>query len=157
MEGGSASQTHIPLLQRQSHHTTPRVRAVNFVLLDRFQESWPVRSVAIGARSLFEDDLNVLMELADSLSAPSAWPKDADENLPLHVQHAALEATLESASVEALHWARACRVVQLLADEAAAHGKEHVLSDRAVLRQWVRSLHLDDAATFLKHFDAHRI
>ena len=157
VEGGSASQTHIPLLQRQSHHTTPRVRAVNFVLLDRFQESWPVRSVAVGARSLFEDDLNVLMELADSLSAPSAWPKDTDENLPLHVQHAALEATLESASVEALHWARACRVVQLLADEAAAHGKEHVLSDRAVLRQWVRSLHLDDAATFLKHFDAHRI
>ena len=58
--------------QKQSQHTMPRLRAVDFVLLDRFQESWPVRSMALGARSLYGDDMSVLMELSDSLSTTSA-------------------------------------------------------------------------------------
>ncbi len=69
----------------------------------------------------------------------------------------ALEATLEYASDEASQWARACRVVQRLADEAAAHGKDPALSDRAALRQWVRSLNLEDSAILLKYLDAQGI
>ena len=71
-DGHRASETDNPLLQKQSQHTMPRLRAVDFVLLDRFQESWPVRSVALGARSLYGDDMSVLMELSDSLSTTSA-------------------------------------------------------------------------------------
>jgi len=45
------------------------------------EESWPVRCVALGARRLFEEDVDLLRALA-----PDEWPLDDDTPLPIALQ-----------------------------------------------------------------------
>ncbi len=133
------------------------VRDVEFVLMDRIEETWPVRCVTLSTRRPLAENLLVLRELA-----PSAWPEDEDDQreMVLEEQLQALEATLQQATQDLAECVAASGVLKLLAADAARRSKEPALTDRAVLRQWVREQALvadNEIAPLLKELDARRI
>jgi hypothetical protein len=135
----------------------PGVRGVEFVLMDRIEESWPVRCVTLSTRRPLVEHLRVLRELA-----PSAWPEERDDEgaMGLEEQLGAVEATLYQATQDLGESVRASSLLKLLAADAARRSKEPALTDRAVLRQWVREQALvadSDVTPLLKELDARRI
>ena len=140
--------------RRSPSRTGPGGRDVQFVLMSRLQETWPVRCVAVGMRGAVLDHQLLLRDVV-----PSAWPEmgvNDDEALPLPQQLEAMERSLRLVTEEARQIEDATRVIKRL--EMAAHAREPALSDRALLRQWVRGLNLDEDVTPLfKELDARRV
>ena len=140
--------------RRTPSRTGPSGRDVQFVLMSRLQETWPVRCVSVGMRGAVLDHQLLLRDVV-----PSAWPEmgvNDDEALPLPQQLEAMERSLRLVTEEARQIEDATRVIKRL--EMADDAREPALSDRALLRQWVKGLNLDEDVTPLfKELDARRV
>ena len=150
LAGGVSSSAH----PDEPH--VPGVRRVEFALLDRLEESWPVRCVALGTRRPMRHHLRVLRELV-----PSVWPgEDEEASMSLEEHLEAIDTTLYVTAQEAEEWQAACALLKVLAGQASHRCKEPALSDRSVLRQWLRAQELvvdNDITPMLKDLDARRV